>query len=310
MLDALAWAGSSASRTSGRGLVRDLVAAVLGGGGLPVEPDRAHPRGARRPPAGHPAGLHGLGARPAARLPAHPGGRGPPHRVRAPHAGRDHDPAAPDPDADGPGGAASPAVRARVGAGGDGRGRGGEEDKARRSANGSLRSSAATSCRACFARCCPGWTSRPSPGSAVHPRAFRRELKGWLLVAVLIALPFVLLLKWWALAPARRPARLGLHRRAPDRRAPRVGRDRATRSSSAAAGSGGRSASRGSPRSRRWRSTSRPSTAAPPWRGSGWTRRARGTRRTAWTSPTSPARPRGSCAISWPRRPRRTAFRW
>lgn len=33
-----------------------------------------------------------------------------------------------------------------------------------------------------------------------HPRAFRRELKGWLIVAVPIALAFVLLLGWWDLA--------------------------------------------------------------------------------------------------------------
>lgn len=32
-----------------------------------------------------------------------------------------------------------------------------------------------------------------------HPRAFRREVKGWILVAVLIALPFVRPLGWWVL---------------------------------------------------------------------------------------------------------------
>lgn len=34
---------------------------------------------------------------------------------------------------------------------------------------------------------------------APHPRAFRRALKEWIFVAVLISLPFVLLLKWWDL---------------------------------------------------------------------------------------------------------------
>ena len=33
-----------------------------------------------------------------------------------------------------------------------------------------------------------------------HPRAFRREFKGWIVVALLASLPFVLLLKWWVLA--------------------------------------------------------------------------------------------------------------
>jgi putative membrane protein len=33
-----------------------------------------------------------------------------------------------------------------------------------------------------------------------HPRAFRREVKGGIFVAVLVSLPFVLLLKWWDLA--------------------------------------------------------------------------------------------------------------
>ena len=33
----------------------------------------------------------------------------------------------------------------------------------------------------------------------VHPRAFRREVKGWILVAVLISVPFVLPLKGWVL---------------------------------------------------------------------------------------------------------------
>lgn len=33
-----------------------------------------------------------------------------------------------------------------------------------------------------------------------HPRAFRRELKGWIVVAVLISLPFVALLEEWVLA--------------------------------------------------------------------------------------------------------------
>ncbi len=33
-----------------------------------------------------------------------------------------------------------------------------------------------------------------------HPRAFRRELKQWVLVAVGLAVPFVALLKWWDLA--------------------------------------------------------------------------------------------------------------
>jgi putative membrane protein len=39
----------------------------------------------------------------------------------------------------------------------------------------------------------PDWQSAP-------PRAFRRELKSWLLVALLLTLPF-LVLRWWALAP-------------------------------------------------------------------------------------------------------------
>jgi putative membrane protein len=33
-----------------------------------------------------------------------------------------------------------------------------------------------------------------------HPRAFRREVKGGIFVAILVSLPFVLLLKWWDLA--------------------------------------------------------------------------------------------------------------
>jgi putative membrane protein len=33
-----------------------------------------------------------------------------------------------------------------------------------------------------------------------HPRAFRREYKGWIVVAVLASLPFVVMLKWWDLA--------------------------------------------------------------------------------------------------------------
>jgi putative membrane protein len=33
----------------------------------------------------------------------------------------------------------------------------------------------------------------------VHPRAFRREVKGWIVVAVLVSLPFVMLLKGWVL---------------------------------------------------------------------------------------------------------------
>lgn len=33
-----------------------------------------------------------------------------------------------------------------------------------------------------------------------HPRAFRREFKGWIVVAVLVSLPFVVLLGWWDLA--------------------------------------------------------------------------------------------------------------
>lgn len=33
-----------------------------------------------------------------------------------------------------------------------------------------------------------------------HPRAFRRELKGWILVAFLLSLPWVALLEWWTLA--------------------------------------------------------------------------------------------------------------
>lgn len=39
----------------------------------------------------------------------------------------------------------------------------------------------------------------PLVWKGVHPRAFRREVKGWLLVAVLLALPFVALLKGWVL---------------------------------------------------------------------------------------------------------------
>ncbi|MFN2400143.1 MAG: PH domain-containing protein [Gemmatimonadaceae bacterium] len=35
---------------------------------------------------------------------------------------------------------------------------------------------------------------------AVHPYAFRRAVKEWIVIAVLISLPFVLLLKWWNLA--------------------------------------------------------------------------------------------------------------
>ena len=33
-----------------------------------------------------------------------------------------------------------------------------------------------------------------------HPRAFRRAFKGWIIVAVLVSLPFVALLEWWDLA--------------------------------------------------------------------------------------------------------------
>lgn len=57
--------------------------------------------------------------------------------------------------------------------------------------------------------------------NAVHPRAFRRQLKKWALVAVVLSLPFVLLLRWWdlvlfaavlgwgALCARRQVARLG-----------------------------------------------------------------------------------------------------
>lgn len=38
------------------------------------------------------------------------------------------------------------------------------------------------------------------PWRAAHPRAFRRAAKAWLLIAVAIALPFVVLLQWWDLA--------------------------------------------------------------------------------------------------------------
>jgi putative membrane protein len=34
---------------------------------------------------------------------------------------------------------------------------------------------------------------------AVHPRAFRRAVKEWIFAAVIISLPFVMLLKWWDL---------------------------------------------------------------------------------------------------------------
>lgn len=34
----------------------------------------------------------------------------------------------------------------------------------------------------------------------VHPRAFRRELKQWAIVAIALSLPFALLLRWWDLA--------------------------------------------------------------------------------------------------------------
>ena len=46
----------------------------------------------------------------------------------------------------------------------------------------------------------PGLDLAAVAWNAPHPRAFRRELKGWIFVAVLIALPFVLLLRWWDLA--------------------------------------------------------------------------------------------------------------
>jgi len=36
--------------------------------------------------------------------------------------------------------------------------------------------------------------------NAAHPRAFRRELKQWLLVTLPIAVPFAVFLRWWALA--------------------------------------------------------------------------------------------------------------
>jgi putative membrane protein len=35
---------------------------------------------------------------------------------------------------------------------------------------------------------------------SAHPRAYRRELKGWLIVATGISVPFVVLLKWWHLS--------------------------------------------------------------------------------------------------------------
>lgn len=46
----------------------------------------------------------------------------------------------------------------------------------------------------------PGLDLATVAWNAAHPRAFRRELKGWIFVAVMIALPFVLLLRWWDLA--------------------------------------------------------------------------------------------------------------
>ena len=75
-------------RSRGAAWCARLVAALLGRGGLPWA-------GSRSPLAAFAgllllsaADLHGLGAPPALRLPAHPGGRGSPHRVRAPHSGR------------------------------------------------------------------------------------------------------------------------------------------------------------------------------------------------------------------------------
>ena len=38
------------------------------------------------------------------------------------------------------------------------------------------------------------------PGQPPHPRAFRRELVGSLIVATIFTCFFVVMLKWWALA--------------------------------------------------------------------------------------------------------------
>ena len=46
----------------------------------------------------------------------------------------------------------------------------------------------------------PGLDLAAVAWNAVHPRAFRRELKAGICVAVAVALPFVLLLRWWDLA--------------------------------------------------------------------------------------------------------------
>lgn len=46
----------------------------------------------------------------------------------------------------------------------------------------------------------PGLDLATVSWNAAHPRAFRRELKQWLLVTLPIALPFLPLLRWWDLA--------------------------------------------------------------------------------------------------------------